>query len=251
MKRYSRRFYVHQRDQSRLSAQEIVPLVIDLIHPESVIDVGCGTGAWLSVFYDHAIEDIHGVDGPWVEMDMLMIPAEHFSAAELSKPLPVSRQFDLVVSLEVAEHIPQERAGAFVDSLVALGPVVLFSAAIPGQGGTHHVNEQWPHYWAAHFSDRGYVLIDCIRSEVWQNDRVEWWYAQNTFMFVRHEYLDRYPLLRSKLMATKQSQLSLVHPKQFQLVKGQEGAQKERIFTALPKRISRRVRTLFASLMSV
>ena len=250
MKRYNRRFYAYQRDQSRLSAQEIVPLVIDLIQPASVIDVGCGTGAWLSVFRDHAVEDVHGVDGPWVDPDMLLIPAERFSSADLKKPLPVNRQFDLVVSLEVAEHIPAEGAGGFVDSLTALGPVVLFSAAIPGQGGTHHVNEQWPEYWAGLFQDRGYICIDCIRSAVWQNDRVEWWYAQNTLMFVRESHLEQQPRLFPELLATRHDQLSLVHPKQYLLARRQESSAIHPAISTLPRRLTLGVRTLLAHLMS-
>ena len=248
MKRYTRRFYVHQRDQSRSSAQEIVPLVIDLIHPKSVIDVGCGTGAWLSVFRDHAIEDVHGMDGSWLDADMLLIPAQRFSPADLNKPLPVSRRFDLVISLEVAEHIPAERAGAFVDSLIALGPVVLFSAAIPGQGGTHHVNEQWPDYWAGLFGERGYAVIDCIRNKVWQNDRVEWWYAQNTLMFVRRDHLDRHPGLRRELDQTSSTRLSLVHPKQYLLVRERESYLFNSALSALPRRLTHGVKSLLALL---
>ncbi|SNB47967.1 methyltransferase domain-containing protein [Geobacter sp. DSM 9736] len=247
MNRYNRRFYVHQRERSRMSAREIVPLVIDLVGPKSVIDVGCGTGAWLSVFRDHSIEDIHGVDGPWVDRDMLLIPAERFTSADLGRPLPAGREFDLVMSLEVAEHIPSERAGAFVDALAALGPVVLFSAAIPGQGGTHHVNEQWPEYWTAFFAERGYAVIDCIRSEVWHNDRVEWWYAQNILMFVRRDLLDRYPGLRRKLELTRNNQLSLVHPKQYLLAKEQSSAPFHPALTALPRRVKRGVMSLLAT----
>ena len=114
---------------------------------------------------------------------MLEIPTDRFLALNLSQPLPIKQQFDLVVSLEVAEHLPCECAKVFVESLVKLGPVILFSAAVPFQGGTNHVNEQWPEYWAKLFQEQGYVAIDCIRNKIWQNDRVKWYYAQNILVF--------------------------------------------------------------------
>lgn len=127
----------------------------------------------------------------------------------------MDRQFDLVVSLEVAEHLPSECAEIFVDSLNRLGPVILFSAAIPFQGGTHHVNEQWPDYWVKHFQEKGYVVIDYIRKQIWQNDNVERWYPQNILMFARRDYLETHPFLKREFENTTTSQLSIVHPKQY------------------------------------
>lgn len=234
MKEYTRNFYEYQREKSRISAREIVPLVMELIQPKSVVDIGCGTGAWLSVFRENAVDDIYGLDGNWVDQDMLFIPADRFSKVDLKIPIHVARQFDLAMSLEVAEHIPADRAGEFVDSLTQLGPVILFSAAIPGQGGTHHVNEQWPDYWVRLFHERGFAVIDCIRKKVWQNDRVEWWYAQNLLLFVRPDQLDRYPLLRQEIDNTVLSQLCLVHPKQYLASRDPKSMNLRPVLSALP-----------------
>ncbi|MBA3441204.1 MAG: hypothetical protein H0T92_15175 [Pyrinomonadaceae bacterium] len=146
---------------------------------------------------------------------MLQIPVEDFLKFDLQKPLRLDRQFDLVVSLEVAEHLPSQCAETFTDSLVSLGEIVLFSAAIPFQGGTHHVNEQWPDYWVKIFQERGYVAIDCIRKRVWQNPNVEWWYAQNILLFVKENCLENYPALKAEFEKTNPSQLSIVHPEHF------------------------------------
>jgi hypothetical protein len=127
----------------------------------------------------------------------------------------MDRRFDLVMSLEVAEHLPHECAELFVNTLVSLGPVVLFSAAIPGQGGTHHLNEQWPDYWAGLFQSRDYAVVDCIRKRIWQNDRIASCYAQNTLVFSHRAYRERHPTLKREYEKTPPSQLSLVHPKQF------------------------------------
>jgi hypothetical protein len=93
--------------------------------------------------------------------------------------------------LEVAEHLPIQSAGGFVAELTALAPFILFSAAIPGQGGTNHLNEQWPEYWATRFAGHGYRVLDCIRPRIWEDDRIDFWYRQNIFLFVDSDQLPR------------------------------------------------------------
>ena len=210
---YTKAYYKHLQKGWRRSAKQIVPEILELIQPKHVIDVGCGVGIWLSVFKECGVENIWGVDGDYVDKKMLQIPEERFLSLDLKKPFRMDRQFDLVVSLEVAEHLPSECAETFVDSLTRLGPVILFSAAIPLQGGTHHINEQWPDYWAKYFQEKGYVVIDCIRKKIWQNDNVRWFYAQNILMFVRQGYLESHPLLKREFESSDTSQLSIVHPK--------------------------------------
>ena len=215
MQPYSENFYKNLQKGSRGSAREIIPIVLDLVRPKSVIEVGCGVGSWLSVFREFGVQDFVGVDGHWIEEKMLEIPPERFLSFDLKKPFQMDRVFDLVVSLEVGEHLPQECAGIFVDSLTRLGSIVLFSAAIPFQGGTNHVNEQWPEYWIRYFQEQHYQVIDCIRKNIWENNNVEWWYAQNIFMFVKNDCLENYPLLKREFENTNISPLSVVHPKNY------------------------------------
>lgn len=150
------------------------------------------------MFAEHGVEDICGIDGDWVPSDMLWIDEERFIAADLTQPLELDRSFDLAISLEVAEHLPESAATTFVRSLCALAPVIAFSAAIPMQGGANHVNEQWPTYWAELFRAEGWLVIDAIRSEIWNNDRVAPWYRQNLLVFVNHDEIDKYPLLAAQ-----------------------------------------------------
>ena len=217
MQSYTPDYYGILQDGSRRSAREVVPLVLELLRPASIVDVGCGSGGWLRAFVEHGISDILGVDGDYVESQSLEIEAQQFRAFDLSQPLRLERHFDLVMSLEVAEHLPPECAEMFVESLTRLGPVVLFSAAAPAQGGVQHLNEQWPSYWAALFQSRGFVAIDCLRSKVWNNDKVDYWYAQNMMLFVSHDFLDspRGEELRRLHNGAHDAPLALAHPRKY------------------------------------
>lgn len=201
-------------DGRRRSAKAVVPLIMELVCPKKVVDVGCGLGTWLKVFSDHGVDEILGIDDNSVDTNKLAIRADRFLAHDLKEPLQIAGQFDLVLSLEVAEHLPEESAPVLVDSLTRLAPLVLFSAAIPFQAGVNHINEQWPEYWAEHFRQKGYVAVDCVRRKIWKNESVERWYAQNILLFVRQDRLGDYPLLQSAYEKTSLSQLSVVHPRQ-------------------------------------
>lgn len=212
---YDERFFEELREGTRSSARAVVPLVMRMLAPASVVDVGCGLGTWLAVFAENGISDFLGIDGSYVDPIRLEIPRERFLPHDLSTPLRLDRRFDLAVSLEVAEHLPVSAAETCVGSLAELAPFVLFSAAIPFQGGTNHVNEQWPEYWADLFEKRGFAPVDCVRGEIWSDRRVEWWYAQNTLLFVSRDRLGKIAATGFELERTPVSRLALVHPRQY------------------------------------
>src|SRR5262245_10189453 len=212
---YERSFYQTLAGNATGSSAVVVPLILEFVKPSSIVDVGCGTGGWLAEFRKHGIDDVLGIDGPWVDAALLEIPKERFRVADVGQPIQESRRFDLVVSLETGEHLPPEAAKTFVESLTRLGSVIVFSAAIPFQGGNNHFNEQWPDYWAALFGERGYTFIDCLRPRIWTNPSVEWWYAQNTFFVVETARLNDLPALRAAAAETRAGQLSVVHPRAY------------------------------------
>ena len=165
MQGYDSEFYRGRDEQTRFAAETILTLVQSAVPPlSSAIDLGCGVGTWLGVLRERGVQDIRGIDGDWVRPDALVIPSACFTSHRLdASDLPADRRYDLAISLEVAEHLPPERADPFVTRLTELGDFILFSAAIPGQGGVNHVNEQWPEYWIDRFRQRGYVSLDIIR----------------------------------------------------------------------------------------
>ena len=200
---YDEQFFAAIDPESRASAQTVLPLVLDLVEPASAIDVGCGSGAWSRTLLDLGVDDVVGVDGPYV-------PPEHrvdaFVENDLRRPLRIDRRFDLALCLEVGEHLPHERAAGLVDDLVRLAPVVLFSAAVPGQGGTDHVNERWPEHWVSLFEAQGWRCWDALRPWIRSEPSVAWWYRQNLFLAAapgRDHQFRRFP----RLSGTR-----LVHP---------------------------------------
>jgi SAM-dependent methyltransferase len=210
---YTGDFYDRLRDGVERSARAMVPLVLELTGARTVVDVGCGSGHWLKHFKLNGIEQVLGIDGVWVTSHELA--NGEFQSADLTQPFRSDRTFDLAVSLEVAEHLPPGSAAAFVASLVQLAPVVMFSAAIPEQGGVDHLNEQWQDYWAGLFEHHGFVPVDAIRPRVWSNPTVESWYAQNTVLYVDRRYLDRYPRLADAARQTSADRLPVVHPRHY------------------------------------
>lgn len=216
---YNSSFYNHYKSLSEKSAVLILSTLFKYIQPKSIVDVGCGIGTWLAAAQHLGVDDIQGLDGNWVRPNDLLIPTQKFTSADLNNPLRLNRTFDLVISMEVAEHLPEVSAETFIDTLVNLGSCILFSAAIPQQGGVNHVNEQWQDYWATHFAARDFLTVDCIRPRIWQQQDVSWWYRQNTLLYCKHDVLAEHPALSQAFEQSKNALLNVVHPAHYLQVK--------------------------------
>jgi SAM-dependent methyltransferase len=178
--------YFHEEETHNLRApRRIVPFIIDTFQPTSVVDVGCGTGTFLSVFRELGVPETLGIDGAWVDREKLHIPEDTFLEADLEAPIRLDRRFDLAVCVEVAEHLAPEAADRFVKDLCSLSDIIVFSAALPGQGGQNHVNEQPFEYWQEKFAVNDRYFYDLFRPKFWDDDEVDWWYRQNMFLIAR------------------------------------------------------------------
>jgi SAM-dependent methyltransferase len=168
------------------SATGVLQILCEYFQPKSVLDVGCGRGAWLAACGAFGCNVLQGFDGPWVKPEDLIDPNISFRAIDLEQSLlpHLDRRYDLAISVEVAEHVSEAHADQFINGLCEASDVVLFSAAIKHQGGTYHVNEQWQSYWVKKFAKHGYDCYDVIRAPLWDSPAVEWWYKQNIFLYV-------------------------------------------------------------------
>jgi hypothetical protein len=190
MHEYKDDFYAFLSSFALRSAGKVVPVVKAATGAADIADFGCGEGAWLSVWKSAGLR-VQGVDGDYVNRERLLIGQDEFLAADLAQPVDLGRRFDLVQSLETAEHLPAAAAAGFVATLVAHADMVLFSAAVPGQGGEHHINERGLEFWRALFAARGYVAVDCVRPAVAADAGVQQWYRCNSLLYAHRDALGR------------------------------------------------------------
>ena len=180
---YNTEFYKMIYDGSYRSARNVLPIVLDQLTVQSAVDFGCGAGTWLKVLNEMGIDDIQGVDFG-ENAEQLVISRDQFMKQDMTVTFYLGRQYDLVISLEVAEHLSESHAANFVETLCRHGKAILFSAAIPGQGGVGHYNEQYISYWEKLFKKHGYYLVDSIRPKIWNNEKIETCYRQNMVWFI-------------------------------------------------------------------
>ena len=185
------RRFAQVHDRLQYSADRIFDIVLHHLAARSVLDVGCGAGDFLFQAHKRGIPDVFGIEGMWAENSPFLLPPEQRRLIDLEQPFDLGRTFDLVISLEVAEHLSARAAQGFVESLTRHGDFVLFSAAIPEQGGINHINEQWPAYWAAQFHARGFDCHDFIRWEIWDDELLPFYYRQNLFLYARRSVVER------------------------------------------------------------
>jgi hypothetical protein len=177
--------YPHRDEMpgSHRAAERVVPTILAITGPvRSVVDVGGGDGGWLRVFQQHGVEEVLLIDCPEVEPH-LVIDRRYLEPCDLSRDLPAPRRFDLALCLECAEHLPAHRAVPLVEWLTKSADIVVFSAAIPGQGGKGHIHLRFPDFWNELFARRGYRRHDVLRPRIVADRAVAWWYRQNTFVF--------------------------------------------------------------------
>ena len=192
------------------AAEQVLPVLFEVYNPQSILDVGCGLGNWIQVAKKMGVNDITGVDGDYVNRSLLKINAEEFVEKNLTEPFDLGRKFDLAICLEVAEHLPHSSANGLIQSLTSHADVIMFSAALPGQGGQNHINEQWPKYLQKLFLKHDFEMIDFFRDKIWDNQKIERWYRQNLFLVVR----------KGHALASQGNNhaLALIHPELFEVV---------------------------------
>lgn len=219
MTNYDSSFFAYVNSGSVVSARRLLPHVLRHLNIANVLDVGCGQGAWLSVWRELGVSDIVGIDGAYVDRSQLLFPQELFNPHDLSEQFAIDRKFDLVQCLEVAEHLPESSAVTLVESLTSHGDVILFSAAPPGQGGDHHINEQSYDYWRILFEQRGYRAYDFVRPLVARDVDIEPWYRYNVFLYASEKGSKGFPKAVQDTLVPGNCRIRDVSPQSDQLRK--------------------------------
>ena len=240
---YDDDFFSYTTRVSSVSAKAIIPVVRNAIGDiNSVLDLGCAWGAWLRNWRDAGVEDVFGLDGDHVDPAALLIPKERFRAHDLNEPVDLGRRFDLAQCLEVAEHLYPAGGVAVVNVLTRHADRVLFSAAPPGQGGEHHVNEQPYDYWRRLFKERGFHAYDCLRPRIRDMKQISYWYRYNLLLFVKE---GAETSLRPEALATRipdGSTVPDISPPHFRLRKS--------LVRLLPRTVEDRIARAKAALLS-
>lgn len=141
-------------------AKFICAALIGIYNPKMVIDAGCAIGTYIDELLNRGI-NAYGIEGSIKAIPYLVAPKNRIIFADLRVPVTEEMKeqitkFDLLISLEVAEHIEPEYADVFLDNLTIHSDHILMTAALPGVAGKHHINCQLPEYWVAKMAQRGY-----------------------------------------------------------------------------------------------
>ncbi|WP_051196893.1 hypothetical protein [Butyrivibrio sp. XBB1001] len=191
---YNEEFHIGRDKMTRHSANKILQILDDITPISSCVDVGGGIGVWIDEFMklNNCPKDClaNCVDGSYVTENILVIDKDRFIPRDLEQRLKLDNRYDLAISLEVAEHLPESRARSFVEDLISLSDCVLFSAATIGQTGVGHINEQYMKYWVDLFEQSGFQPFDVVRPMIQEDDNIPWWYKQNIMVFVNKERND-------------------------------------------------------------
>ena len=191
--RYSPGFYDYIEQGARRSAERLLPVIHTSLSPASVLDVGCGRGIWLATWLELGVPEVFGLDGAYIDTTRLAVPPATFRSVDIAQPFDLGRRWALVQCLEVAEHIPPAQSATLVQNLINHADHILFSAAEPGQGGHHHINERPLEFWRDLFAPHGYRAYDVVRPGLHADTTVGPWYRYNTLLYVRESAASTLP----------------------------------------------------------
>lgn len=205
---YTDEFYNRHAAKSYHSAITILGYLLKYLEINSVLDFGCGLGTWCKAATELGITNAYGIDLHKYHEKNMYISESNYHSLDLRKKVKLNYDIDLAISVEVAEHIENKHCQTFLNNICLHSKVVLFSAAVPFQGGRNHINEQPLSYWVNKFNQKGYLLMDYIREQIWNDQSIDIWYRNNCVLFV-HE--DSYSEIHDRF-GVKKSLIDVIHP---------------------------------------
>lgn len=219
MHTYDAAFYQYINEGSTSSARAILPILQQFVPVNSVADFGCGQGAWLAVWKELGVPMVRGIDGQYIDPESLLINRSEFLPHDLTGDIDMGHSYDLVQSLEVAEHLPEQSAEKFINTLTQHGKIILFSAAAPGQGGENHINERPYEYWRKLFRRHGLLAFDPIRPSIKNDSGIMPWYRYNTLVYIHESVIKDLPTELRRCQVPENSDITDVSPPMYRIRK--------------------------------
>lgn len=195
--------------QKLASERTFLSFISEMRALRSVVDFGCGLASWLHTAQHLGATEIRGYDDAGLPLEARGLRSQEFFPADLGRFIEPEKKFDLAICLEAAQYIPSDGAITLIRSLCSSSDWVLFSAALPYQGGIDHVSENWMEHWAGLFRENGFLCYDILRMKFWHDATIAFYYRQNACLYVRpgaHHSLD------ARGYEPSQCPPSLIHP---------------------------------------
>jgi SAM-dependent methyltransferase len=187
---YDTEFYC-ARPNAGHAAPAIASSIYGMLHPSRVVDVGCGAGDLLEALTQLGCQCV-GLECAVAGLEICRrrgLTARKFDIERDTLPSDIA-PCDVVVCLEVAEHLPARVADRLVEILAQLSSTIVFTAATPGQGGVDHVNEQPHEYWIGKFEALGYHIqkqLAATWQATWESIGIATYYYRNLMIFRRSQ----------------------------------------------------------------
>lgn len=179
---YDADFYESHTKYYEKGIPNFVSFLNENVEFESFADLGCGSGAFCAPF--QATKDVLGVDFSVGAEKFNYLDPKNYLSADLSKPLNLNRTYDLVMSLEVWEHLLPECEQGYLDNIFALKPkTLIISCAPPGQWGRHHYTPRTGEEVVKIVSSRGYSLNQGLTEKFRTIKKLAGFYKKNTHVF--------------------------------------------------------------------
>ncbi len=234
---YSKNFYRTRHQDTKYAAHKILSILKNILPLRSIVDFGCGTGTWLLAAENLGFKELEGYEGNWLNKSMYKCNKATLTTHNLEDKINTIKRYDIALSLEVAEHLSAKRAHSFVEELCNIANIVLFSAAIPGQGGTHHINEQWQSYWVKKFNENNFSAYDVVRPKIWNDPKISFWYKQNILLFINNDIVSDLELQKNIPFIT-----DIIHPEQYLIKHDPCIIDRIKIVITLPYTLLRRIK---------
>jgi hypothetical protein len=242
---YNDNFYLDNRTRIE-SAEAVLSHLFRYFKPKSLVDVGCGRGAWLKVAQNLGVNNLLGIDGQWNEGKLILRNTKkskiNFINYDLNHFFKVDKKYELAICLEVAEHLNSSAAVNLVRSIINLSDTIVFSAAYNMQGGVMHINEREHSYWGKLFLKNNFIVFDIFRPNLWKKNNISFWYRQNTFLFVKKKSQVIKILNKNDIKPLSNTDfMDCIHPELFYRRVGEQGIKYyiKKIISLLIKKIKK------------